>query len=63
VATIGVIETPNAIALRLRKETTLSVKEIAGRVHLGTPASASVCLPAAKRETPAAVPAQASLAI
>ena len=32
------------IAVRLRKETTLSVKQIAARLHLGTPASASVCL-------------------
>ena len=32
------------IAVRLRKETTLSVKQIAARLHLGTPASASVCM-------------------
>jgi len=32
------------IGVRLRKETTLSVKEIAARLHLGTPGSASVCL-------------------
>jgi hypothetical protein len=35
------------IAVRLRKETTLPVKEIAARLHLGTPGSASVCLLAA----------------
>ena len=35
------------IAVRLRKETTLSVKEIAARLHLGTPGNASVCLLAA----------------
>lgn len=32
------------IAVRLRKETTLSVKQIAARLHLGSPASASLCL-------------------
>jgi hypothetical protein len=32
------------IALRVREETTLSVKEMAARLHLGTPASASLCL-------------------
>lgn len=32
------------IALRVRKETTLSGKPIAARLHPGTPASASVCL-------------------
>jgi hypothetical protein len=35
------------IAVRLRKETTLPLKEIAPRLHLGTPGSASVCLLAA----------------
>ena len=39
------------IAVRLRKETTLSVKHIAARLHLGTPASASVCLLAAMNKT------------
>jgi hypothetical protein len=34
-------------AARLRKETTLSVKQIAARLHLGTPGGASVCLLAA----------------
>ena len=37
------------IALRLRRKTTLSVKEIATRLHLGTPASASLVLHAAIR--------------
>jgi hypothetical protein len=32
------------IALRVRQETTLSVKEIAARRHPGIPASASLCL-------------------
>jgi hypothetical protein len=32
------------IAVPLRRETTLSVKEIAARLYLGTPGSASVCL-------------------
>ncbi len=36
-----------AIAVRLRKDTTLSVKETAARLHLGTPGSASVSLLAA----------------
>ncbi len=45
-----------AIALRLRKETTLSVKQIAIRLHLGTTRSASVSLLAASRQpAPAAV--------
>lgn len=35
------------IAVRLRKETTLSVKRIAARLALGSPASASLCLLAA----------------
>ncbi len=35
------------IARRLRKETTLSVKQIGARLHLGTPGSASVSLLAA----------------
>ena len=43
------------IALRLRKETTLSVKEIAARLHLGTPGSASVCLLTAMNQTQADV--------
>jgi hypothetical protein len=46
------------IAVRLGKETTLSVKQIASRSHLGTPGSASVCLLAALRNTIAATPTQ-----
>lgn len=41
-----------AIAVRLRKETTLSVKQIAARLHLGTPGSTSVCLLAAMSNRP-----------
>ena len=52
-----------AIAVRLRKETTLSVKEIAARLHLGTPGGASVCLLAAMRTTTPGSPTQAHLAI
>jgi hypothetical protein len=37
-------------AVGLRKETTLSDKQIADRLHSGTPASASVCLLAAMRK-------------
>jgi hypothetical protein len=49
------------IAVRLRKETTFSVKQIAARVHLGTPGSASVCLRAAMSKTPQAPLAQGAL--
>jgi hypothetical protein len=49
------------IAVRLRKETTLSVKEIAARLHLGTPASASVCLLAAMRQVACGTPIQGQL--
>jgi len=51
------------IAVRLRRETTLSVKEIAARLHLGTPASASLCLLAALRKTTRMAPTQGCLAI
>lgn len=51
------------MALRLRKETTLSVKEIAERLHLGTPASASVCLLAARSQTPSGTLSQGWLGI
>lgn len=51
------------IAVRLRKETTLSVKEIAARLQLGTPASASVCLLAALSREPRGAPIQSRLAI
>jgi hypothetical protein len=52
-----------AIAVRLRQETTLSVKAIAARLHPGTPASASVCLLAAMRTTTPGSPTQTHLAI
>jgi hypothetical protein len=51
------------IAARLRRETTLSVKEIATRLHLGTPKSASVRLLTATRHKPCADPAQRTLGI
>ena len=51
------------IAVRLRKETTLSVKEIAARLHLGTPGSASVCLLATMSKTPQGTFTQGRLAI
>jgi REP element-mobilizing transposase RayT len=41
------------MALRLRRETTLSVKRIAARLHLGSYASASNCLLAAMKQTKA----------
>lgn len=41
------------IALRVRKETTLPLKEIAARLHRGTPASASLCLLAMSKISPA----------
>jgi hypothetical protein len=50
------------IAVRLLKETTLSVKEIAARLHLGTAASASVCLLAAMNQAPQAALTQGRLA-
>ena len=37
------------LAVRLRQETTLSVKRIAARLHLATPATASVCMLAVMR--------------
>ena len=51
-----------AIALRLRQETTLSVKQIAARLGLGTAGSASVCLLAASRQTNPGAANQRSLA-
>ena len=52
-----------AIAVRLRKETTLSVKEISARLHSGTPGSASVCLLAAMSKTSSGIIAQGQLGI
>jgi REP element-mobilizing transposase RayT len=51
------------MAVRLRKETTLSVKQIAARLHLGTPGSASVCLLAALNKPRQFPMTQASLGI
>jgi hypothetical protein len=51
------------IAVRLREETTLKVKEIAARLHLGTPGSASVCLLATMSKTPQGTLTQGRLAI
>ncbi len=51
------------IAVRLRKETTLSVKEIAARLHLGTPGSASVCLLAILHRTSNGTFSQGRLAL
>jgi len=39
-----------AIAVRLRRETTLSIRAIAGRVHLGTPNTANARLHKAMKE-------------
>ena len=51
------------IAVRLRQQTTLSVKEIAARLKLGTPGSASVCLLAALNKRANATLTQGRLAI
>ncbi|MCX6912471.1 MAG: hypothetical protein NT167_05350 [Verrucomicrobia bacterium] len=51
------------IAARLRRETTLSVKQIATRLLLGTAKSASVRLLAAARQKACGDPAQRSLGI
>jgi hypothetical protein len=51
------------IVVRLGKETTLSVKQIASRSFLGTPGSASVCLSAFVRRAIPATPIQGRLAI
>jgi hypothetical protein len=51
------------IAARLRKETTLSIKQIAGCLHLGTPRSASVRLHTVMRGTAPAGSVQACLGI
>jgi hypothetical protein len=49
--------------VRLRKETTLTVKAIAARVHLGTPRSASVLLYEWAASCAPAEPAQGELPI
>ncbi len=51
------------IALRLRRETTLSVKQIAQRLHFGTPKSASFRLLTIMRTQTATDPAQRQLDI
>jgi len=51
------------IAARLRRETTLSVKQIATRLHLGTPKSASVRLLRAARQNVWGDAAQRSLGL
>ncbi len=51
------------LAVRLRQERTLSVRQIAERLHLGTPASASLCLLAARRKSPPSSPTQTCLGI
>jgi hypothetical protein len=51
------------IAARLRRETTLSVKQIATRLHLGTPKSASVRPLTATRRKACGDPAQRTLGI
>jgi hypothetical protein len=51
------------IAVRLRKETTLSGKEIATRLHLGAPGRASVCLPAMMSQAQPGNPTQRRLEI
>jgi len=52
-----------SLAQRLRQETTLSVKQIAVRLHLGTTRSAGVCLLAASGARAAPDPRQSSLGI
>ncbi len=51
------------IVRRLRKETTLSVKAMAARLHVGTPGSASVRLLAARSKTPPGTLSQGCLGI
>jgi hypothetical protein len=46
------------IGARSRRETTLSIEQTAGRLHLGTARSASVRLHAAMRQSAPAQPAQ-----
>jgi REP element-mobilizing transposase RayT len=51
------------IAARVRRETTLTLKQIAERLDLGTPRSASVRLHVAAKEPTRRVPAQGNLAL
>ena len=50
-----------AIAVRLRQQTTLPVRQIAARLHLGAPGSARVRLVASMKNTNANAPTQAWL--
>jgi hypothetical protein len=52
-----------AIAARLRRETNLSLKTIASRVHLGTSKSANIRLHTAMGHTAPAQTAQATLGL
>lgn len=52
-----------AIAMRLRRETTLSIKAIAARLHLGTSKSANIRLHVAMNQTMLARPTQTQLAL
>ena len=52
-----------ALAARLRRETTLSIKAIAHRLHLGTSKSANIRLRAAMAHTAAAAPNQPTLGL
>ena len=51
------------IAGRLRKETTLTIKQIAARLHLGSPRSASVRLHVAMRQTSLGQPTEGWLGV
>ena len=51
------------LAQRLRKETTLSVRQIAARLHLGTPKSASFRLLSHRKAAPSGQSSQFSLGL
>ena len=51
------------LAQRLRKETTLSVRQITERLHLGTPQSASFRLLSKRKPLPSISPSQFPLAL
>jgi hypothetical protein len=52
-----------ALAVRLRRETTLSIKAIARRLHLGTSKSANIRLHAAMAHAASTNPAQPALGL
>jgi hypothetical protein len=52
-----------AIAIRLRRETTLSIKAIASQVHLGTSKSANIRLHVAMNSNGSASPNQSELGL